>query len=104
MENGLIGTALMTLNFYTMYYELMCRLKTYSADNAYSRLETLVNRFNIELLYYGEKNQHGGEGNVGLWGEFPESGLVPVAAKDGFMGIHADKDGLHITPTSHSLA
>ena len=49
-------------------------------------------------LYYGEKNQHGGEGNVGIWGEFPESGLVPVAAKDGFMGISADKDGLHITP------
>lgn len=74
------------------------------ADGWYRRLETLVNRFNIEhmqggnQLYYGEKNQHGGEGNVGIWGEFPESGLVPVAAKDGFMGISADKDGLHITP------
>lgn len=49
-------------------------------------------------MYYGEKNQHDGEGNVGLSGEFPESGLVPVAAKDGSMGISADKDGLHIAP------
>ncbi len=106
-SSGIFGTDQLQnggANFYTMYYELMCRLKTYGADNAYSRLEALVNRFNIEhlqggnLLYYGEKNQHGGEGNVGIWGEFPESGLVPVAAKDGFMGIHADKDGLHVTP------
>lgn len=90
--------------FYTMYYELMCRLKTYGADDAYSRLETMVDRFNIEHLqganplYYGEKNQHPSEGNVSLWGEFPESGLVPVAAKDGFMGIQADSQGLHVTP------
>ena len=106
-SSGIFGTDQLQnggANFYTMYYELMCRIKTYGADNAYRRLETLVNRFNIEhmqggnQLYYGEKNQHGGEGNVGIWGEFPESGLVPVAAKDGFMGISADKDGLHITP------
>lgn len=106
-SSGIFGTDQLQnggANFYTMYYELMCRIKAYGADNAYRRLETLVNRFNIEhmqggnQLYYGEKNQHGGEGNVGIWGEFPESGLVPVAAKDGFMGISADKDGLHITP------
>lgn len=106
-SSGIFGTDQLQnggANFYTMYYELMCRLKTYGADDAYDRLQTLVKRFNIDhlqggnLLYNGEKNQHGGEGNVGIWGEFPESGLVPVAIKDGFMGIRADLDGLHVSP------
>lgn len=106
-SSGIFGTDQLQnggANFYTMYYELMGRLKTYGANDAYARLETLTNRFNVEHLqggnplYYGEKNQHGGEGNVGIWGEFPESGLVPVAVKDGFMGIDADKNGLHISP------
>ena len=106
-SDGIYGTSQLQnggANFYTMYYELMSRLKTSGADDAYARLTTLVNRFNMEHmqggnpLYYGEKNQHGSEGNVGLWGEFPESGLVPVVAKDGFMGISADSGGLHVAP------
>lgn len=106
-SDGIFGTSQLQnggANFYTSYYELLCRIKTYGADNAYDRLETIVDRFRVDHLqggnplYYGEKNQHGGEGNVGLWGEFPESGLVPVAVKDGFMGISADMNGLHVTP------
>ena len=49
-SSGIFGTDQLQnggANFYTMYYELMCRIKTYGADNAYRRLETLVNRFNI---------------------------------------------------------
>ena len=106
-SDGIFGTSQLQnggANFYTSYYELLCRIKTYGADNAYDRLGTIVDRFRVDHLqggnplYYGEKNQHGGEGNVGLWGEFPESGLVPVAVKDGFMGISADMNGLHVTP------
>ncbi|MCD9020637.1 discoidin domain-containing protein [Cohnella silvisoli] len=90
--------------FYTAYYELMSRLRSTGANDAYTRLQAIVNRFNLEHLsggnplYYGEVNQHYTEGLVGTWGEFPESGLVPVALKNGFMGISADKDGLHVKP------
>ncbi|HEY0827821.1 MAG TPA: discoidin domain-containing protein, partial [Bacilli bacterium] len=90
--------------FYTAYYELMSRLRSTGADDAYSRLQAMVNRFNLDHLsggnplYYGETNQFHGEGLVGTWGDFPESGLVPVAVKNGFMGISADKDGLHVKP------
>ncbi|MEX1030235.1 MAG: discoidin domain-containing protein [Paenibacillaceae bacterium] len=90
--------------FYTAYYELMSRLRSTGANDAYSRLQTMVTRFNLDHLdggnplYNGETNQHGSEGIVGTWGDFPESGLVPVALKNGFMGISADKDGLHVKP------
>lgn len=92
-------------DFYTMYYELMSWIKTGNTDRAYERLQSLVNAFNEDqhlqgnnIMNDGSKNQHFGEGSVGIWGEFPESGLVPVAVKDGFMGISADKDGLKISP------
>ncbi len=106
-SNGIYGTYQIQNGgtiFYTMYYELMSRIKTYGADNAYARLDQLVTRFNQEHmqggnpLIDGNKNQHPTEGNVGVWGEFPESGLVPVAAVNGFMGISADSKGLHIAP------
>ncbi|BBH23625.1 hypothetical protein Back11_49700 [Paenibacillus baekrokdamisoli] len=87
------------------YYELMARIIGKDADNAYARLATILNRFNQpdhlsggNPLFNGENNQHGSEGNVGVWGEFPESGVFPTIALYGFMGIKADKDGLHITP------
>ncbi|GGD56266.1 discoidin domain-containing protein [Paenibacillus nasutitermitis] len=90
--------------FYTSYYELMSRLRSTGANDAYTRLQAMVNRFNLDHLsggnplYYGETGQHYTEGLVGTWGDFPESGLVPVALKNGFMGITADKDGLHMKP------
>ncbi len=92
-------------NFYTMYYELMSWIKAGNTKRAYERLQLLVDAFNEnehlqgkKVMYDGSINQYGGEGSVGIWGDFPESGLVPQAAKDGFMGINADKDGLKVTP------
>ncbi len=89
--------------FYISYYELMSRIKAYGADNSYERLKEIIDRYSIEhlqggTLFTGEVNQHFTPGLVGCWGEFPENGLVPVAAKNGFMGIKADVEGLHITP------
>ncbi len=89
--------------FYTAYHELMSRIKVYGADNSYDRLKEIINRYNIEHLQggelaTGEPHQHFTSGLVGCWGEFPENGLVPVAAKNGFMGISADMVGLNITP------
>jgi len=87
------------------YYELMARLVGKDADDAYARLDTILTRFlepdhmsGGNPLYRGEVNQHGSEGNVGVWGEFPESGVFPTVALYGFMGVRMDKDGLHVTP------
>ncbi len=89
--------------FYTAYHELISRIKVYGADNSYDRLKEIIDRYSIEHLQggelaTGEPHQHFTSGLVGCWGEFPENGLVPVAAKDGFMGISADMDGLNIAP------
>ncbi|MBQ2944886.1 MAG: hypothetical protein IJD93_09425 [Ruminococcus sp.] len=89
--------------FYTAYHELISRIKVYGADNSYNRFKEIIERYSIEHLQggelaTGEPHQHFTSGLVGCWGEFPENGLVPVAAKDGFMGISADMDGLNITP------
>lgn len=89
--------------FYIAYYELMSRIKAYGADNSYDRLKEIIDRYNVEhlqggTLSTGEVNQHHTSGLVGCWGEFPENGLVPVAAKNGFMGVSADINGLNITP------
>jgi len=51
-------------------------------------------------MYRGEINNHGGPpGSVGVWGEFPESGLAPCAFLYGIAGIRADVGGMHIRPT-----
>jgi len=89
--------------FYIAYYELMSRVKAYGGDNAYARLEEIINRFNIEhlqggTLATGETHQHYESGLVGCWGEFPENGLVATSVKNGIMGIDADMSGLHVTP------
>ncbi len=89
--------------FYIAYYELMSRIKAYGADNSYDRLKEIIDRYNVEhlqggTLSTGEPHQHFNSGLVGCWGEFPENGLVPVAAKNGYMGISADMKGLDVTP------
>ena len=89
--------------FYIAYYELMSRIKAYGADNSYDRLKEIIDRYNVEhlqggTLATGEVNQHHTSGLVGCWGEFPENGLVPIAAKNGYMGISADMQGMNITP------
>jgi hypothetical protein len=91
--------------FFYAYYEMMSRIKGKDSDNAYGRLKEIMNRFNQpdhlsggEPLINGETMQHGKEGSLGLWGEFPENGIVPTIALYGFMGTEMDKDGLHITP------
>jgi len=93
---------------YTSYYDLMARVKFLGADNAYKRFKEILNRYWMpdrlcggSPLYRGEKTQGGpggGPGSVGVEGEFPESGLVPCAFLNGFLGIEADIDGLKIRP------
>lgn len=92
-------------DFYVAFYEMMSRITGKGVDDAYARLNQIVDRFNLpdhlsggNPLYNGEINQHNAEGAVGVWGEFPESSIVPTIALYGLMGVNMDKDGLHVTP------
>ncbi|MCE5200138.1 hypothetical protein LLG39_14305 [bacterium] len=95
---------------WTAYYELMSRARYFGPDNAWARFKQILNRYDMpdhlvggNPLYKGEIDNRGdgtyGPGAVGVWGEFPESGLVPCAFLYGIVGARADAEGLHIHPS-----
>ena len=90
MQNG--GTI-----FYTAYYDMMGRLRTLGADNAYTRFSVIMEEFHKDSLRRNRFSEHG-EYREGVIGEFPESGLVPLTYLNGFMGLRAGVEGLVITP------
>ncbi len=94
---------------WTAFYELMSRAKYMGADNSWLRFKQILARYDMpdklcggNPMYRGEIDNRGdgpyGPGSVGLWGEFPESGLAPCAFLYGVVGLRADIDGLHIRP------
>jgi hypothetical protein len=91
---------------WTAFYELMARCEYLGPEDAWTRLEQVLGRFSEgdhlvggNPLLHGEINNHGGPpGSVGVWGEFPESGVAPCAFLYAFVGVSADVAGLHIRP------
>lgn len=93
---------------YTSFHDILARARYLGADNAWKRLTEILKRYaepdhlsGGSPLYRGEVTQGGPggtAGSVGVEGEFPESGLVPVSFLYAFLGIDADIDGLKIRP------
>jgi len=91
---------------WTAYYEIMARARFLGADDAWRRFREILGRFaepdhlvGGNPLYRGERNNHSGPpGSVGVWGEFPESGIAPCAFLYAFVGVDADVSGLTIHP------
>jgi len=93
---------------YTSFHDILARARYLGADNAWKRLTEIVDRYaepdhlsGGSPLYCGEATQGGpggSAGSVGVEGEFPESGLVPVSFLYAFLGIDADIHGLKIRP------
>ena len=93
---------------YISYYDIIARARYLGADNAWKRFTEILNRYSKpdhlsggSPLYLGEATQGGpggSAGSVGVEGEFPESGLVPVSFLYAFVGIDADINGLKIHP------
>lgn len=93
---------------YTSFYDILARARYLGADNAWKRLMEILKRYSEpdhlsggSPLYRGEVTQGGPggtAGSVGVEGEFPESGLVPVSFLYAFLGIDADIHGLKIKP------
>lgn len=96
MQNG--GTI-----FYISHYDLMGRLLSTGANDAYSRFMKIMQEFhkdslrrNQYMMYVQNGSQGVGEYVEGVMGEFPESGLVPLTFVTGFLGIKPTADGLLI--------
>ena len=93
---------------YTSYYDIIARARYFGADNAWQRFTEILDRYGRpdhlsggSPLYYGEITQGGPggtAGSVGVEGEFPENGMVPVSFLYAFLGIDADIHGIKIRP------
>ena len=84
--------------FYTSFFELMSRIKYGYTDSALQRFITVADEYAVDKRLRDPYNQYGSQRVLGVIGEFPESGLVPVSYVRGFMGVNAEYDGLHIEP------
>lgn len=91
------------------YFDLMARLKTLGPDNAWKRLQVIlewfreVQREGGYRAYYaipGRGTLQGGgtPGGLGLDHEFLESVLVPQVMLYGFLGFQPTVDGFVVTP------
>lgn len=85
---------------YTEYYDIMGRIVSGDVKSAYSRMEVLAREFAKDELNRDPMNPvSGGYDVLGFVGEFPESGLVPVAYLYGFIGLSLRADGICIAPS-----
>jgi len=84
--------------FYVSHYDLMARLDTFGAENAWQRFEGILAEHCEDGLKRDPKNNMGAAWKWGIIGEFPESGLVPASVALGFMGLDASADALIINP------
>lgn len=91
------------------YHDLMARIKTQSANDAWHRLQTITKWFDEVQAeggyrpYYAKPSrgllQGGGPpGGLGLDEEFLESVLVPQVMHYGFLGFQPTADGFSIDP------
>jgi len=84
--------------FYVSFYDVMARLQYLGADAALARLQTIVSEFERDQLRRDPTNPGSTNWQLGIIGEFPESGLVPCVMVYGFAGVNPDRQGLHIAP------
>lgn len=84
--------------FYVSHYDLMARLQTFGAENAWKRFEGILSEHRKDGLKRDPKNNRGAAWKWGIIGEFPESGLVPASIALGFMGLDATAEALVVNP------
>jgi len=92
------------------FYDIMSRIKTLGADNAWRRLMEIrewdeeVQKYGGYRKYYGDGKggttlQGGGTaGGIGIDFEFTESSMLSAVVPLGFMGLRPDGQVLHIEP------
>lgn len=93
---------------YTSWADIIARARFRGASDAWQRLTEILERYDMpdrlsggSPLWRGERSQggpDGGPGQVGVEGEFPESGMVPASVIEAFLGLEARPDGLRLRP------
>ncbi|MGN9787966.1 MGH1-like glycoside hydrolase domain-containing protein [Nonomuraea sp. ZG12] len=91
---------------YTSGFDVMARARYRSADDAWARMTTILDRWSEPDHICGGAPLFRGETSVGSPGgssvgtdiPFPESGLAPASFLYAFIGIEAEPDALVITP------
>lgn len=84
--------------FYTSHYDILARARFRGPDDAWERLNTIMDEFAIDELRRNPPNNVGARWKFGIITVFPESGLVPASFLYAFLGIDADLRGLIIRP------
>ena len=84
--------------FYVSYYDILARLKTMGANNAWTRFTGILDDFRKDRLNRKPKNFKGARWKWGIIGVFPESGLVPASMAISFMGLDASAESLIVNP------
>lgn len=91
---------------YTSGFDVMARARYRSADDAWARMTTILDRWSEPdhicggaPLFRGESTVGSASGSsVGTDIPFPESGLAPASFLYAFIGVEAEPDALVITP------
>jgi hypothetical protein len=81
------------------YYDILSRFKSLSPDNAWDRFRTFMSEYHKDGFY--RKNETDAEWQAGyITGllSSPDAGLPILAFLEGFLGVEAKVDGLHIKP------
>lgn len=91
MQNG--GTI-----FYTSYHDLMARSRHNGAADAWKRAQGIFAEYDKDELRRDPVGPEARTEIVGVIGEFPESGLVPLYATDVLLGLRPGAAGLKIAP------
>ena len=84
--------------FYLSYYDLLARIAQSGPDNAWDRMQGILSEFEVDQLRRDPLGVRAFTEMVGIVGEFPESGLVPVSLLWGWLGLEPDAAGLTIHP------
>lgn len=79
--------------FYTSFYDILARTSWIGPENAWVRMEAITKEYRFD-----EVRRDPNVWQMGVIGEFPESGLVPAAIVHAFVGLDANSDGLIIAP------
>ena len=89
--------------FYPVFYELMARTEYEGAQSTTDRLNGISRVYEYNRLLSDAAAAGSTYWLEGLAGEFPESGLVPTVYLYSLVGLSAEYDGLHLSPSFNDV-
>lgn len=84
--------------FYVSYYDLLARGRVLGVNDAWQRMQMILEEFQIDQLRRDPSGPEAMTEIIGVVGEFPESGLVPLALLPVWLGAEVKAGGLSLAP------